>query len=66
MTEAIAPKYFDFIKNPIDLSTMKKKIEKEKYNTLQDFHVDAELMLENCKVYNTPASDLGKVITHLS
>lgn len=44
---------------------MKKKIEKEKYNTLQDFHVDAELMLENCKVYNTPVSDLGKVITRL-
>ena len=46
----------------MDLSTIKKKIEKDKYKSVVDLNLDVELMFENCKTYNGINSDLGKVV----
>lgn len=36
------------IQEPMDLSTIKLKIDRRKYKTLDDFEADLKLMLSNC------------------
>ena len=40
------------IKNPMDLSTMKKKIDAHEYTSVMDYRDDIILMTENCMTYN--------------
>ncbi|KAG8978919.1 hypothetical protein FRB94_012613 [Tulasnella sp. JGI-2019a] len=51
------PTYTDIIKNPMDLSTMKKKLDTGLYRTFQQFSDDFNLMISNCKTFN-PAPSL--------
>lgn len=44
--------YYELIKNPIDLSSMKNKTKRCEYNFLQQFKDDLDLMVENSKIYN--------------
>ncbi|KAL7682767.1 putative bromodomain, cofactor of BRCA1, Bromodomain-like superfamily [Plasmopara halstedii] len=46
------PKYRDIIKNPMDLSTMRKKAKRGKYKTLDSFVTDFNLMIRNCMTFN--------------
>lgn len=46
------PDYYDFIKEPMDLSTMEIKIENNKYQKMEDFIADARLIFNNCRLYN--------------
>ncbi|KAJ3269195.1 Transcriptional activator spt7 [Terramyces sp. JEL0728] len=48
-----APNYFDIIKNPMDLTTMTKKLKSLQYNSKEDFAADLELIWTNCLTYNT-------------
>ncbi|EAX95897.1 Bromodomain containing protein [Trichomonas vaginalis G3] len=48
--------YFDIIKNPVDLSTMKKKLNEGTYKTIQQFTDDIHLMYENSLQYNGNSS----------
>jgi len=50
------PDYHKFIHNPMDLSTIKKKLEKNKYQTIEDFRSDVSLIFSNCNIYNPPGS----------
>jgi len=50
------PDYHKFIHNPMDLSTIKKKLEKNKYQTIEDFRSDILLIFSNCNIYNPPGS----------
>lgn len=52
VTEDVAPGYFEFIKNPMDLSTLRRKLESDKYSSLSGFIADATLMFNNCHTYN--------------
>jgi len=52
VTEDIAPKYFDVIKEPMDLSTVKSKILHGEYNDLASFRYDVNLIFTNCMKYN--------------
>jgi len=47
-----APDYSKIVKKPIDLSTMKTKLEKGKYKSAAYFSSDLLLMFDNCKLYN--------------
>ncbi|KAJ1951965.1 hypothetical protein EC988_003813, partial [Linderina pennispora] len=48
------PDYFDIIKQPMDLTTMKKKLERGAYQNALDFDSDMRLMFRNCYTYNPP------------
>lgn len=55
------PDYFDVIKNPIDLSTIQKKMNNDSYLTHEDFAADIRLMINNCYIYNAPEHDIYKL-----
>lgn len=56
VTEDIAPGYFNVVKHPMDLSTIKAKIHDDEYQTLQQFRDDMNLMFTNCLTYNPNTS----------
>ncbi|EAY06782.1 Bromodomain containing protein [Trichomonas vaginalis G3] len=47
-----APNYLEIVKNPIDLSTIKKKLHSNEYKTAKDFVDDVKLIYENAKLFN--------------
>ncbi|KAK4471892.1 hypothetical protein MN116_005278 [Schistosoma mekongi] len=53
---SLAPDYALIIKNPMDFSTIRKKIENFDYITMDDLLSDFDLMLENCFEYNRETS----------
>lgn len=46
------PDYYDFIKEPMDLSTMEVKLENNRYEKMEKFIYDARLIFNNCRMYN--------------
>ncbi|KAJ7308221.1 hypothetical protein JRQ81_008742 [Phrynocephalus forsythii] len=46
--------YHDIIKHPMDLSTVKKKMDGREYHDAQGFAADIRLMFSNCYKYNPP------------
>ncbi|XP_074489685.1 bromodomain-containing protein 1-like isoform X1 [Sebastes fasciatus] len=46
------PDYLDHIKNPMDFSTMRKRIDAHDYRSLEDFEADFNLIIFNCMKYN--------------
>lgn len=46
------PQYFDYIKHPMDLGTMEKKLVEQKYDTIKDFIDDFNLIISNCMIFN--------------
>ncbi|KAL7854049.1 hypothetical protein AOLI_G00208930 [Acnodon oligacanthus] len=46
--------YHDIIKHPMDLSTIKKKMDSREYQDAQSFAADVRLMFSNCYKYNPP------------
>lgn len=53
VTDAIAPGYSTLIRNPMDLSTIKAKLDNLEYPTTVSLRSDMILMLDNCTKYNT-------------
>jgi hypothetical protein len=53
------------IKHPMDLGTIKGKIEKKKYVTLYQVAEDVRLVWDNCKTYNQDGSDFYKLASNL-
>ncbi|PTB69219.1 hypothetical protein BBK36DRAFT_1111984 [Trichoderma citrinoviride] len=47
-----APDYYNFIKNPMDLGTMTKKLKSLTYKSKTEFVVDLNLIWDNCLKYN--------------
>ncbi|KAJ1880535.1 hypothetical protein H4R99_005356 [Coemansia sp. RSA 1722] len=57
------PTYFDIIKNPMDFSTVQKKLAKKAYAAVADFVADLRLVFDDCFLFNppdTPVHDCGK------
>ncbi|XP_073805964.1 bromodomain-containing protein 3b isoform X12 [Danio rerio] len=46
--------YHEIIKQPMDLSTVKKKMDSREYPDAQNFAADVRLMFSNCYKYNPP------------
>ncbi|KAJ7139884.1 Bromodomain-containing protein [Mycena epipterygia] len=46
------PNYPKVIKKPMDLSTMRKKLDNHEYPTAQKFYEDFKLMIRNCFAFN--------------
>ena len=60
------PDYFDVIKKPMDLSTIKTKLDEGKYSNPQEYVDDVWLMLNNAWMYNKKTSKVYKFCTKLS
>ena len=52
--------YYDVIKEPMDLSTMEEKLEKDLYLIPEDFIRDAKLIYDNCRKYNNETTSYAK------
>ncbi|KAM8778971.1 bromodomain-containing protein 1 isoform 3-T3 [Rhynchonycteris naso] len=46
------PDYLDHIKQPMDFSTMRKRLEAQGYRSLPEFEEDFDLIVDNCMRYN--------------
>ena len=55
------PDYPLIVKNPMDFTTIKTKLKEHKYERIQDFMEDMELVFYNCKLYNGTETDVGQI-----
>ncbi|UJR31544.1 hypothetical protein I4U23_019032 [Adineta vaga] len=66
VTEAIAPGYFDFIKNPMDFSTIFDKLDKHQYSTPFEFCEDIWLVFNNAWIFNKKTQRVHKAAVKLA
>ena len=59
------PDYFDVIKQPMDLGTIRKKLDTGMYTRPEQFESDVRLVFSNCYTYNPPESDVTKMAREL-
>lgn len=52
------PDYFDIIKQPMDMGTIKKRLENNYYWSAKECIQDFNTMFTNCYVYNKPGEDV--------
>ncbi|XP_034439128.1 bromodomain testis-specific protein isoform X2 [Hippoglossus hippoglossus] len=50
--------YHDVIKQPMDLNTIRKKMDQRDYATVKEFAGDVRLMFSNCYKYNPPSHEV--------
>lgn len=55
------PDYLTVIKQPMDLSTISKKLDLNEYASAEAFMAEVRLMLNNCFTYNAPDSQVTKM-----
>ncbi|XP_076604191.1 bromodomain-containing protein 7 isoform X2 [Chaetodon auriga] len=65
VTDLIAPGYSSIIKRPMDFSTMKDRVKKECYQSLDELKVDFRIMCENAMIYNKPETIYHKAARKL-
>jgi len=53
------PDYPSVVKNPMDFSTIRTKLKEQKYERIQEFMEDMELVFHNCRLYNGTESEVG-------
>ncbi|KAI9723736.1 MAG: hypothetical protein M1812_001036 [Candelaria pacifica] len=54
------PEYFEEIKVPMATEVIKKKLKRKKYQSVDQFMKDMDIMFENAKKYNTDESQIYK------
>lgn len=54
------PDYYEIIKEPIDLKTIKDKIKKKIYRNKEQFAYDFRLVFDNCECFNEDDSQIGQ------
>ena len=60
------PDYYTVIKNPMDLGTIKNKMEHSEYRNISAFAEDVRLVWANCRSYNYPGSAIVLIADNLS
>lgn len=60
VTEQDAPGYFSVISQPMDLSTVRSKLDGRKYTSSAEFIADLNLIVENCFKFNKPETEVYK------
>ncbi|XP_051233123.1 bromodomain testis-specific protein isoform X2 [Dicentrarchus labrax] len=50
--------YHDIIKQPMDLGTIRKKMDQREYANAKEFAADVRLMFSNCYKYNPPSHEV--------
>lgn len=52
------PDYYNLVKNPMDLGTVKRKLENFEYQMGDEALTDIRLVFDNCFLYNNPQADV--------
>jgi histone acetyltransferase len=65
VSETEVPDYYTVIKNPMDFRTMEHKLDNKKYASLNEFVADAQLVFDNCRLYNAEGSVYHKSATKI-
>ncbi|KAG8080444.1 hypothetical protein GUJ93_ZPchr0007g5031 [Zizania palustris] len=60
------PDYFDVIRNPMDLGTVKKKLTNKQYSSTDEFAADVRLTFSNAMKYNPPGNDVHNIADQLN
>ncbi|RLN34239.1 hypothetical protein C2845_PM03G07960 [Panicum miliaceum] len=60
------PDYFDVIRNPMDLGTVKKKLSDKQYFMASEFAADVRLTFANAMKYNPPGNHVHAVAEQLN
>ncbi|XP_052175006.1 transcription factor GTE10-like [Diospyros lotus] len=60
------PDYFNVIKHPMDLGTVKNKLLESKYPSPLGFAADVRLTFDNAQTYNPPGNDVHVMAVELS
>uniref|UniRef100_A0A0D6QUC0 Bromo domain-containing protein n=1 Tax=Araucaria cunninghamii TaxID=56994 RepID=A0A0D6QUC0_ARACU len=60
------PDYFKVIKNPMDLGTIKERLERQFYSDPRDFAADVRLTFSNAMAYNPPGNDVHVMADQLN
>ncbi|THV75028.1 hypothetical protein D6D29_00117 [Aureobasidium pullulans] len=58
--KAVMPEYYTEILNPMAFDMLKRKLKRKKYQSLEQFMRDVDLMFENAKKYNEDESQIYK------
>ena len=53
--------YAKIIKSPMDMGTIKKKLESDQYAEYKDVYSDLKQMFDNCYLYNPPTDNIVKL-----
>lgn len=62
------PSYPKIIKKPMDLSTIRRKLDNNEYRNAESFHDDFKLIIRNCFTFNpagTPVNTAGQELQRL-
>lgn len=62
VTKEEVPDYYDIISNPMDFGTIKSKLGDDKYERLDEFFSDCQLIFENCRLYNKENSSVYRYV----
>ncbi|XP_056269052.1 bromodomain-containing protein 7 isoform X2 [Pseudoliparis swirei] len=65
VTDLIAPGYSMIIRRPMDFSTIKDKVKKSYYQSLDELTMDFRVMCENAMIYNQPETIYHKAARKL-
>ncbi|KAL2911493.1 histone acetyltransferase [Polyrhizophydium stewartii] len=59
------PDYYDIIKEPMDIGTLEKNVEADKYSNSEQFYKDVMLIFSNCRTYNEDSSPYARCATRV-
>ncbi|KAF8731014.1 hypothetical protein HU200_016894 [Digitaria exilis] len=60
------PDYFDVIRHPMDLGTVKKKLTSKQYRSTDEFAADVRLTFSNAMKYNPPGNHVHEIAKELN
>ncbi|KAK8664623.1 hypothetical protein V6N13_084401 [Hibiscus sabdariffa] len=60
------PDYFSIIKNPMDLGTIRSKLAKKAYLSIEEFLADIKLTFSNAMLYNPPSNNVHKMAEEMN
>ncbi|KAF4537579.1 Chromatin structure-remodeling complex protein rsc1 [Lasiodiplodia theobromae] len=63
--KSVMPEYHNEIKYPMAMDGLKKKLKRKKYQSIDQFMKDVEIMFENAKSYNQDESQIYKDAVYL-
>ncbi|XP_029689730.1 bromodomain adjacent to zinc finger domain protein 2A isoform X2 [Takifugu rubripes] len=55
----LVPGYRRIVKNPMDFLTMRERLLQGEYNSCEEFAADAQLVFNNCELFNEDTSEVG-------